>query len=620
MFSQPLKAGHSIRLTVKSDTCKTRIFPKGIPLTDALGACGYIVEQPCGGRGTCGKCRVRFLRGAPNPMPEETYLLDPALLAEGWRLSCRHRLHLPAVILISAETQERAWKEFGPTGPLAFHQPRFRILKVSLSPDSLSACALSWEERLLSVLGNEFSSLEFTYRGRYELANAIAQSLTPTTEVVIYDNRLLIGVGDFTLHPPLGLAVDFGTTTVAAALVNLLNGEMLGSEEILNPQIQCGADVIARIGYASRSGENQLHDQLISALDQLTKRLVNKFEVGASQIYAVMCVGNSFMLHTLVGANPLSLGLAPYMPAWRSPFFGDGKVFGSQELAKALFIIPPILGGHVGADATAALVATGLYEPGPPRLLMDLGTNCELALAFGEQLIVASAAAGPAFEGGNIRCGMRAKAGALDRVAIEAQGDLWIHTIGNAPLRGICGAGLFDLVALLLDCGIVGPDGRMRLRHELADAAVSQLMRERVFVLNTGEPAFRISPLNFKQTVYLAASDIRQLQLAKAAIRAAIEILLEEVGVTTDQLQTVYVTGQFGTYVKKSAIMRLGLLPPVKPGKVQIIPNAAGWGARLMMLDQELWDRALSVASRVEHLDLASHPRYAEIFAQAMGF
>lgn len=617
---RPGKVHNSIRFTTESDKRKTRIFPKGIPLPDALGASGCIVEQPCGGQGRCGKCRVRFLRGAPNPTPEEDQLLGSDLLAEGWRLCCRHRLQQSAVVSVAPDTHERIWKEFGPAGPLTLQHPRFGISKLSLSSSSTLPEPLSWEERLLSLLRNDVGPLQFTYRGRCELANAIAQSVTPLTEVLIYDDHFVIGVGDFSSHPPLGLAVDFGTTTVAAAVVNLLNGEILGSEETINPQIQYGADVISRIGYASKSGENHLQEPLIRALDQLTKRLMNKLQMSTAQVYAVMCVGNSFMLHTLVGANPLCLGFAPYLPAWRSSFFGDAKGFGSQELAKAMFIIPPLLGGHVGADATAAIMATCLDEPGPPRLLMDLGTNCELALAFDKKLIVASAAAGPAFEGGNVHCGMRATAGALDRAALDARGDLWIHTIGDVPPRGICGAGLFDLVALLLDCGIVAPDGRIRSRKELSAVAVSRAMMQRVFSLDTGEPAFRISPLYSKQTLYLAASDVRQLQLAKAAIRAAIEILLEEAGLKTDQLQTIYVTGQFGTYVKKSALMRLGLLPPVKPGKVHIIPNAAGWGARLIMLDHELWKRTLSVACRVEHLDLACHSRYAEIFAEAMSF
>ncbi|MCX7625188.1 MAG: ASKHA domain-containing protein [Candidatus Sumerlaeaceae bacterium] len=601
------------------DKRTTRILPKGIPLTDALAACGCIVEQPCGGRGTCGKCLVRFIKGAPNPTLEEKELLKPEMLADGWRLSCRHSIREPCHVSVTVETQISAWKEFGPAGKLISQLPRFRTVKLPLTRSDHTQALLSWEEKILRTLASEYQSLQLTARGLRELANAIGGSCNTSAEALVLDDALLLGVGDYSYHPPLGLAVDLGTTTIAAALINLLNGEMLASEEIINPQVQCGYDIISRIS-SGRDGGELLHNILIESLNKLSMQLFSKIRLSLSNLYATMCVGNSFMLHTLLGVNPSSLGFAPYLPVWRSPFVSMTRLPNFHDARETVLMIPPILGGHVGADTAAAVVASELDKPGPPRLLMDLGTNCEIVLAFEGRLLVASAAAGPAFEGRNIRCGMRAKRGALDRVASDAEGDLWVHTLGGGALRGICGAGLIDLVSLLLDQGLITPDGRLRSRDEAQLATTPCRMLSRLVKLESGESAFTISPLDAQQPVYLTAGDIRQLQLAKAAIRAAIEILCEEAALCADQLQAIYITGQFGTYVKKSALLRLNILPPVKPGKVQIIPNAAGWGARLLMIDYDCWRRALSLLEKVEHLDLAHHPHYADNFAEATRF
>lgn len=609
-----------VKLIVSGSRSARKSFPSGIPLAEALAACGASVEQPCGGRGTCGKCRVRFVAEAPTPTPEEKTLLSSDTLAEGWRLSCRHSLVHNATVELPEESCAAAWKDFGVAGPLSIDCPRWKTVELSLSASTSQAVAPSVEEEIRARCSADFSpQAVFSLRAYEQLAHLLGSGEVEI-EALIRDSCEVVSFLRSSSLPRLGVAVDLGTTTLAAALINLLDGSVIGSLSDLNQQVRFGADVITRIAHSNRQGIGRLREVLIRQLNILITRLCRANGFTTDQLCAGAFVGNSFMLHSFFGIAPQSLGQAPYRPVWRGPVVADGAQLGLSVLERVLIFVPPILASHVGADAAAAIVATDLDQGDIPRLLIDLGTNCEVILSFNGRLFVTSAAAGPAFEGGNLSCGMRAARGAVDRVALTADQELWVHTIGDASPQGICGAGLVHLVDLLLSSGIVDESGRL-LRREGLRPEVAQLpLAQRIGEAEGGETAFLVAQGPRGENVVLTATDVRQLQLVKGSIRAAVEILLQEAALTPERLEKVFITGLLGSHLKKSSLLRIGLLPAIKPGKIQMLGNAAGFGCRLALVDRTAWNRVCALPPRVRHIELADHPLYTELFARAMMF
>ncbi|MGC8840319.1 MAG: ASKHA domain-containing protein [Candidatus Sumerlaeaceae bacterium] len=616
-----VKLSNSVKLKVQGVLSVSKTVPSGLPLTEALAACGVLVNQPCGGRGTCGKCRVRFLSQPPQPTAEETALLGSEALAQGWRLSCRHQLCHDAVVENVADSPLGVWKDFGPPEPIPIAEQRWQKMPITLDKrenderESASVEEVIWH----AATGSSARILEFSMRARRELSQHIADR-TKNVDLLVCDECHVASARFPGLSSHYAVAFDVGTTTLAAALLDLLDGCIVKSVTELNPQVRFGGDVISRIAYSVEHGCLPLRQVLTKALEQMTLQLCKAAEISPSQIVAGALVGNSFMLHSLLGVNPYSLGQAPYRPLWREPLELLGSEIGLPALAEALVFVPPLLGNHVGADAAAAIVATQLDVGEAPRLLVDLGTNCEVVLSVKGSLLVTSAAAGPAFEGGNITHGMRATRGAIDRAALTAAGDLWIHTIGNSQPLGICGAGLVHLVDLLVSLGVIDQTGRLLWREELPEPVASWPLAERIVCSPSGEQAFVVADPPHGKTITLTASDVRQLQLVKGSIRAAIEILLKEAELSADQLQTIFVTGLLGCHLKKSSLLRLGLLPLVKPGKIELLGNAAAFGCRQVLVDKSAWKRACALPSSARHVELAEHADYADRFAQMMAF
>jgi uncharacterized 2Fe-2S/4Fe-4S cluster protein (DUF4445 family) len=614
------RSGDKVLLEVHAEKVLRALIPCGVPLPDAITQFGLAVEQPCGGRGTCGKCSVRFISNPPPVTPEELALLTTAQLESGWRLSCRHTVELPAAIEVPQQSRWIGYKDFGPSGSLSIECPRVKVVAIhGPSLEELKRSG-SWEEWLCAQAERDgVTTLQLTNRARSELAN-LSRTTADSLYLVVLDNSYVLSVSPTPVDKLIGLVLDLGTTTLAAGLVDLATGVVFDSCTEKNPQARYGSDVIARIAYAQSPSQTDLHNVLLQAVERLVSRLLRRTGIDLAHVYLASAVGNSFMLHTFCGIPPFSLGTAPYAPVWRKQVIADAAALGFSWLRNLIFSLPPLLGSHVGGDAAAAIVALDLDRSKGPSLLVDLGTNCELVLASSDRILVTSAAAGPAFEGGNITCGVAAGPGALDRVALDANGDLWFHTIGRAPLRGICGVGLVDLVSLLLQVGLIDESGRLRSPDEALPASIPALLASRLFLTDQGEPAFKISQGTQGQAVYLTASDVRQLQLVKCSIRAGISVLLDKAGVSPQDLHAVYITGQLGAYLKKPSLLRLGLVPPIKPGRIHIVPNAAGWGSRRILVDHASWHRVCQLLTVVEHIDLASHPFYAEWFASAMRF
>lgn len=374
------------------------------------------------------------------------------------------------------------------------------------------------------------------------------------------------------------LAIDIGTTTVVGYLLSGIDGQMLASASCVNPQSQFGADVISRIQHAMDVGGEALSACIRRALRELTAQVCEKADITPDDISAASIVGNTAMHHLLLGIDPKPLVTPPYMPA----------VFEAMEAGKARIL--PNIAGFVGGDTVGCMVSTRFDRLEDLTLLIDIGTNGEMVLGNKHRRIACSTAAGPAFEGAKISCGMRGAEGAVDHVTLK-DGEISYHVIGEGQPKGLCGSGLLDLVAVLLDAEIISGSGRMEGKeYRLCD------------------------------NVTLTQKDVREVQLAKAAIRAGIELLAEQMGVEVADIKRVYLAGAFGNYMDPASACRIGMIPPVLLDRIEPIGNAAGQGAILCALSRTEFTYSQQIAAHTEFLELASLPDFQDCYVDALEF
>jgi uncharacterized 2Fe-2S/4Fe-4S cluster protein (DUF4445 family) len=424
-----------------------------------------------------------------------------------------------------------------------------------------------------------------------------------------------------------GLAVDIGTTSLAAALVSLDDGSVAASASALNPQVAFGADVISRIKHTLEvpEGGAQLGAAVRDGLATLVAELAAEVGCSPRDIVIASVAGNPTMTHAWLGVPVGSLGRAPYAAVWTDALTVKAVAVGLPIHANANVLVFPLVRSHVGGDAVAAAVACDLdrglgIEGGLSRMLVDLGTNTELLLVHEGRLLATSAAAGPAFEGVSIRHGMRGAPGAIDVVSISTDGHVAVHAIGAVPAHGICGSGLIDAVAELLSAGVVTSSGYLRKAGEVNGcpplaARLAQVDGQQAFALVAAEVGEGGSG-----PVVMTARDIREVQLAKGSIVAAATLLCRHVGLDPAALDEVLVAGAFGNYIRKSSAVRIGLLPPVDAERIRLVGNAAGVGARLALVDHDVLRRGRELAARAEYVDLAMHPGYQDAFMAALAF
>ena len=374
------------------------------------------------------------------------------------------------------------------------------------------------------------------------------------------------------------LAFDIGTTTVVAYLLDGHTGTLLTQESCMNPQSQFGADVISRIQHALDGNGEILSRCIRNALEELTEKVCKKAGIVPEAIGTAAIVGNTAMHHLLLNVDPRPLVTPPYMPA----------VFEAMEKEKARIL--PNIAGFVGGDTVGCLVSTRFDQKQELSLLIDIGTNGEMVLGNKDRRIACSTAAGPAFEGAKISCGMRGAVGAVDHVWLEGE-EIKYHIIGDAEPKGLCGSGLLDLVAVLLDTGLLDESG---------------YLEDKEYTLC--------------ENVTLTQKDIREVQLAKAAIRAGIELLAEKIGTQVEDIRAVYLAGAFGNYLNPASACRIGMIPPVLLDRITPIGNAAGEGAKLCALSRGEFSYSQALAKETEFLELASLPNFQDCYVDALEF
>ncbi len=413
----------------------------------------------------------------------------------------------------------------------------------------------------------------------------------------------------------LGVAVDIGTTTVVARLINMADGRCLATEAALNPQTPYRDDVVSRIAYAETDEKlGELQKAIIDCVNELTGRLCKQANIESNQIFEVCAVGNTTMNHIFLKLPVKQLGQAPY-----KAYSLDAKDTDVDELALQINPAGNIhtvenIAGFVGSDTTAVALATGIDEAEKMTLAVDIGTNGELVLGTAEKLYAASCAAGPALEGARISCGSRAVEGAIEAVVVN-EDDIVLDVIGNIPPHSICGSGLIDAVAVVLNLGIVDETGRFAeaasLEGKLSPAIFSRIIEK------DNQPAF---VLDESQKVILTQADIRQVQLAKAAIRAGIILLERKLSISDSDIEQVFLAGAFGNYIRAESALRLKLLPDVPTERIRVVGNAASSGAQMILLSRQCREKARQLAQKIEYVEIAHEPDFQDVFADCMSF
>ncbi len=413
---------------------------------------------------------------------------------------------------------------------------------------------------------------------------------------------------DYSLSPMAsgyGLAVDIGTTTVVSYLYRTDRSRPLQILSRHNAQAGFGADVISRIDYADRNGSNLLHQTIIQQLNEQIDALCRAESIRSTEISSAVITGNTTMLHFFAGLDPHSIAVAPYTPKSLFGEFLSPVQIGLSLSPDCYIYLPRSVSAYVGADITCAVLASGMTTQNQHSLLVDIGTNGEMALFTNGRLLCCSTAAGPAFEGAGIRMGMSALTGAINRVFLQRD-QISVTTIGNAPAIGICGSGIIDAVAVLTQIGLVDETGRIDCDHpRFLDWGVEE-----------DEVAVRLG----ESGVVLTQSDIRQIQLAKAAIRAGVDTLLAEAGLSATDLTCCYLAGGFGSYIDRSSATAIGLLPAVLTERMQAIGNAAGMGATACLLSNEMRVESEQIANAANEVALSTHPYFMEQYVARMLF
>jgi uncharacterized 2Fe-2S/4Fe-4S cluster protein (DUF4445 family) len=429
----------------------------------------------------------------------------------------------------------------------------------------------------------------------------------------VYAGQQLIGEEDGdTTTLNFGVVVDIGTTTLVTSLVNINNGEELYSVSALNPQSIHAQDVLSRIKFASdEKGLKIMYSGIIEEINSLLAQITKETRIDKKYIYEIIFSGNTCMIHLASNVNPYSLGKYPYTPKLRGGSYLGAKDHKLNISEMGLIYLPPIISAYVGADITSGVLATSLQYRKGTTLFVDIGTNGEMVIAKDGKLSATSTAAGPAFEGMNITYGMRAQNGAIEYFNIEEDGSIEIKTIGDKKAVGICGSGLLDIVGELVLNKVIGKNGKF-VSPENSD--LSEILQKR-FVKLDGKTAFEIA-----EGVFLTQKDIRQVQLAKGAVRSGIEFLMRSKEVDADKVNKIQIAGSFGYHLRAKSLINIGLLPKEFEGKIEFVGNTSKSGGHAFLVNKNYRTEMENIVKEVEVVELSKGEDFDKIFVKCLFF
>jgi len=598
---------------------KTVKVPIGTNLIEAADKAGIVIPSICASKGKCGKCKVRILqKDIPFTSNEEITLL-PEERSAGIHLACQVTISTALMVEILSEEKIETTRFL--TYDLADK------IKVDTQ---LRKIYIEMQEPDINNQIDDFFNLESSTHlnnKKFFTPLAVLQNL-PTffrknnfkaTFAIDEDKFISIEAGD-TTDRLFGVAVDLGTTTIVGSLVDILSGEILGISACTNPQSKQGGDVISRVNYATSEpgGLVNLQTSVIDAINKIIEDLCNQFGVKFREIYKLALAGNTIMNHLFLGVTPQFIAETPYIPAFRASQKFMAEELGITIQPRGIITTLPNISGYVGGDITGFILASGIHKSNKITLGIDIGTNGEIVLGSKEKLLCCSAAAGPAFEGGHITCGMRAMEGAIDKFVIDND-QTFLHVIGEGEPKGICGTGLIDVVAELLRYGILTSTGKIEIPQ--SENINGWLIKH----LIEGEKnnSFMLVPrddTSGENQLMVTQRDIRELQLGKGAIAAGIQILCNKLKIEIFDIEEILIAGAFGSYLNKFNAQRIGLIPNIPADQVKFVGNAASLGAKKFLLSNKAQKETEKIINLTEYIELSSLIEFQDIFADSMLF
>jgi uncharacterized 2Fe-2S/4Fe-4S cluster protein (DUF4445 family) len=585
----------------------TRV-PPGTTLFSAAHWIGLPIDSTCGGRGTCGKCKVQILQGGAEITTADRKQLRQGELEAGWRLSCQAKVYEDTTVTVPELLRVPKAATMG-VNRLVLLDPNVRKVFVELAEPTLED-QRSDIERLRDALTAEGFDMKADLHVLRTLPGLLRSAEFKVTAVLGGDQLIAVEVGD-TRDESYGVAFDLGTTTVVGTLMNLRTGMAEAVRSTLNGQAPFGADVISRISHGMQGDEarTELREAVQRTMNTILQELYEAAGVSRDRVYEMVVVGNATMLHLLLGIDATPISMMPFTPAFRDPLYLPAREVGLDVHPNGYVQTLPVIGAYVGADIVAGVVATGLAREEKLRVFVDVGTNGEIVLGSVKRVLCTAAPAGPAFEGSQIRCGMRATDGAIEGVTLTNRVELQVIGGDVAP-KGICGSGLVDTVAQLRVAGLLDPSGRMRSREEVPEHPLSDRLINidgvRAFLLADG--------------VYLSQKDVRELQFGKGSIATGIKVLMDVMGVKSADLDEVLLGGSFGSYLNPESAKTIGLVPPVDVDRILSVGNTAGEGAKMCLLSFRERQIAFELPDKIEYVELSGRADFNDSFVSVLQF
>lgn len=597
--------------------------PKGSTLMQGIREAGIDFDFPCGGESRCGKCRVRILEGTTKSYEGERKFLEEKETKEGIHLACFTEVHSDTIVELLGLNSNQHKILLDAEKKAMEVQPHIFKKYVEVEKPIIGENESEWQRFRKSIFQDHGKGIRFMDKQMsilYELPKMLRRQNYHLTAITHGEEILGIEEED-TTDKLLGMAFDIGTTSIAGYLIDLYSGNELAVVSNINPQTKFGADVISRSNYANKeeNGLEVLQSTVIRAINKLITEATKKANVSRDDIYLTCFVGNTCMHHLFLGLSPEYISKSPYIPTISDPLVLNSSTLNIRINKIGKVLVLPNIAGFVGADTVAAVLATGIDESDEIKLIIDIGTNGEIVLGSKDKLFACSSAAGPAFEGAQIGSGMRGAEGAIDYVVFTET--LEYTVIGGGKPKGICGSGLLDVVAGLLETGIINETGRF-LIPEKVENPLGKKFKDRIiehedsiaFLLVDADSSYHGRPILITQ------KDIRQLQLAKGAMASGIKILMAKHNIDVEDITEVLLAGAFGNYLNPHSACKIGLIPKELEGKITPVGNAAGVGAKQALLSVNQYLRTADIANLAEYVELASFPDFASIFAKAMYF
>ncbi|OUJ18173.1 putative Fe-S clusters-containing protein containing DUF4445 domain [Methanonatronarchaeum thermophilum] len=601
---------------------KTIEIEKGKTILDAADKADIDIKSDCGGKGTCGKCIIKIEEGHQSISPlisEEKDSLCKEEIEEGYRYACAAKIQNPGTeVTVSIPSRSRRDKQVILEEGLhvdieldpQIHKYQIKPEKPSLKDD------LSDYERLQKILKQEYGLEvdDIAVNTLRKLPKKLRNDLGRFKEkfTVTLNKNKIIKIEDSHQEKYYGIAIDIGTTTVVAYLVDMTTGEIIDIASEMNPQMRYGEDVMTRVTttFSEENGMNKMQDTIIKGVNRLISELSEDNNIDKKDILEVTAVGNTGMHHIFAGIHPEFISKSPYVQGIRDAVNLTPADAGVEIYEDGNIHILPTVSGWMGADTIGCLLTTTPYKQDPIQLMIDVGTNGEIVLGNKDRMIGASCAAGPALEGAHMKYGMRAAPGAIQYINLNEELEPQLDVIGDQPPKGICGSGIIDAIAELVRTGIINKDGTYNKNAETDRLRETESGLEYVLAYK--------SEYNSKHDVTLTNQDIREVQLAKGAISAGAHILMDELGI--DKPDEIMLAGAFGNYIDKISALTIGLFPEVGIDDIKMAGNAAGVGARLALIDKNKRQKARELPTQIKYYRLATHEDFDMEFARAQYF